>query len=60
MGVQFANKFGYKVAAIGRGTETATLAKTLGPSVYIDSKTTNPAQELQMLELLALYRSEAE
>ncbi len=38
LGVQFANKFGYKVAAIGRGAENAVLAKKLGASVYIDSK----------------------
>src|SRR5207248_3193342 len=38
LGIQFANKFGYKVAAIGRGSENASLAKKLGASVYIDSK----------------------
>ncbi|MGA7521598.1 MAG: alcohol dehydrogenase [Acidobacteriaceae bacterium] len=49
LGVQFANKFGYKVAAIGRGPENASLAKKLGAHVYIDSKATNAAQELQKL-----------
>lgn len=49
LGVQFANKFGYRVAAISRGTENATLAKKLGASVYIDSKGTNAAEELQQL-----------
>src|SRR5215475_4066081 len=49
LGIQFANKFGYKVAAIGRGPENAALAKKLGASVYIDSKATNAAQELQKL-----------
>jgi D-arabinose 1-dehydrogenase-like Zn-dependent alcohol dehydrogenase len=49
LGVQWANKFGYKVAAIGRGPENAALAKKLGASVYIDSKATNAAQELQKL-----------
>ena len=49
LGVQFANKFGYKVAAIGRGPENATLAKKLGATVYIDSQATNAAQELQKL-----------
>src|SRR5262249_35847047 len=49
LGIQFVNKFGYKVAAIGRGSETASLAKKLGASVYIDSKTTNAAEELQKL-----------
>src|ERR1700739_3332545 len=40
LGIQFANKFGYKVAAIGRGAENAALAKKLGASVYMDSKGT--------------------
>ena len=29
LGIQFANKFGYKVAAIGRGSENAALARKL-------------------------------
>jgi D-arabinose 1-dehydrogenase-like Zn-dependent alcohol dehydrogenase len=49
LGIQFANKFGYKVAAIGRGSENAGLAKKLGASVYIDNKVTNAADELQKL-----------
>ena len=49
LGIQFANKFGYKVAAIGRGSESAALAKKLGASVYIDNKVTNPAEALQKL-----------
>ncbi len=49
LGVQFANKFGYKTAAIGRGSENAALAKKLGATVYIDSQATNAAQELQKL-----------
>jgi len=49
LGIQFANKFGYNVAAIGRGSENATLAKKLGASVYIDSKATNAAEALQKL-----------
>src|SRR6267143_841789 len=49
LGIQFANKFGYKVAAIGRGPENAALTKKLGASVYIDSKATDAAQELQKL-----------
>ncbi len=46
LGIQFANKFGYKVAAIGRGPENAALAKKLGASVYIDSGATNAAEAL--------------
>jgi D-arabinose 1-dehydrogenase-like Zn-dependent alcohol dehydrogenase len=49
LGIQFANKFGYKVAAIGRGSESAALAKKLGASVYVDNKVTNPAEALQEL-----------
>jgi len=49
LGIQFANKFGYKVIAIGRGAENAVLAKKLGASAYIDSKSTNAAEELQKL-----------
>src|SRR5271157_1570965 len=49
LGVQFAHKFGYKVAAIGRGSENAALAKKLGASLYIDSQSVNPAEELQKL-----------
>src|SRR5271165_2072461 len=49
LGIQFANKFGYKVAAIGRGSENAALAKKLGATLYIDSKSTNAAEALQKL-----------
>jgi D-arabinose 1-dehydrogenase-like Zn-dependent alcohol dehydrogenase len=49
LGIQFANKFGYKVAAIGRGPENAALAKKLGATLYIDSKATKAADELQKL-----------
>ena len=49
LGIQFASKFGYKVAAIGRGRENEALAKKLGASVYIDSKAANAASELQKL-----------
>jgi D-arabinose 1-dehydrogenase-like Zn-dependent alcohol dehydrogenase len=49
LGVQFANKFGYRVAAVGRGPENAALAKKLGAHAYIDSKATNAAEELQKL-----------
>ena len=49
LGIQFANKFGYKVAAIARGPEDEALARKLGASVYINSKSTNAVQELQKL-----------
>jgi D-arabinose 1-dehydrogenase-like Zn-dependent alcohol dehydrogenase len=49
LGIQFAAKFGYNVAAIGRGAENAMLAKKLGSHVYIDSASTNAAEALQKL-----------
>jgi D-arabinose 1-dehydrogenase-like Zn-dependent alcohol dehydrogenase len=49
LGVQYASRFGYRVAAIGRGSENATLAKKLGASIYIDSAATKAAEELQKL-----------
>lgn len=49
LGIQFAQKSGYRVAAIGRGPENAALAQKLGASVYIDSTGTNAAAELQKL-----------
>jgi D-arabinose 1-dehydrogenase-like Zn-dependent alcohol dehydrogenase len=49
LGIQFAQKFGYKVAAIGRGPENASLAKKLGASVFIDSQSTKAAEALQKL-----------
>src|SRR5438105_52422 len=43
LGVQFAKKFGYRVVAIGRGSDNAALAKKLGADTYIDSASTDPA-----------------
>src|SRR5262245_1032781 len=49
LGIQFAAKLGYRVAAVGRGTGNAALAKKLGAEVYIDSAATDAAAELQKL-----------
>jgi propanol-preferring alcohol dehydrogenase len=49
LGVQYANKLGYRVAAIARGTDKATLAQDLGADYYIDSAADDPAAELQKL-----------
>ncbi|HVA00701.1 MAG TPA: alcohol dehydrogenase [Terriglobia bacterium] len=49
LAIQFANKFGYKVAAVSRGPENAALAKKLGAHHYIDSVGSNAAEELQKL-----------
>ena len=49
LGVQFAAKFGYRVAAISRGKDSEPLARKLGADIYIDSSATNAAAELQKL-----------
>src|SRR3984957_10151241 len=49
LGIQFAKKFGYRVAAIGRGADNASLAKKLGAGVYIDSAAVDVAAELKKL-----------
>jgi D-arabinose 1-dehydrogenase-like Zn-dependent alcohol dehydrogenase len=49
LGIQFAQKLGYRVAAVGRGPGNAELAKKLGAHLYIDSAATNAAAELQKL-----------
>jgi alcohol dehydrogenase, propanol-preferring len=49
LGIQYANKLGYRVAAIARGTDKGALAEKLGAHHYIDSTAVNPAAALQEL-----------
>jgi D-arabinose 1-dehydrogenase-like Zn-dependent alcohol dehydrogenase len=49
LGIQFASKSGYRVAAIGHEAEHEPLARKLGASFYIDSAAGDPAKELQDL-----------
>src|SRR5580658_5793226 len=49
LGVQYARRMGFEVAAVGRGGETAELARKLGAHHYIDSAATDPAAALQAL-----------
>jgi D-arabinose 1-dehydrogenase-like Zn-dependent alcohol dehydrogenase len=49
LGVQYAARFGYRTAAVGRGPENEALAKKLGAHFYIDSKNKNAAEELKKL-----------
>ena len=49
LGIQFANKFGCKVAAVSRGADNAALARKLGAHHYIDTQASNPAEELKKL-----------
>lgn len=49
LAVQYANKFGYRTVAIGRGTDAKELALKLGAHAYIDSQATNPVEELNKM-----------
>jgi propanol-preferring alcohol dehydrogenase len=49
LGLQYANKLGFRVAAIARGTDKAELAATLGADHYIDSSAEDPGAALQKL-----------
>src|SRR5882672_9278352 len=49
LGVQFAARMGFRVAAIARGSEKEPLARELGAHHYIDSKAGDPAAALQAL-----------
>jgi D-arabinose 1-dehydrogenase-like Zn-dependent alcohol dehydrogenase len=49
LGVQFANKMGFKTVAIARGADKGPLAKKLGAQIYIDSTSQNAAEELTQL-----------
>jgi propanol-preferring alcohol dehydrogenase len=49
LGVQYARRMGFEVAAIGRGADGTELAKKLGAHHYIDSTTTDAAEALQAL-----------
>src|SRR5580658_3209749 len=49
LGIQFAKKSGYLVAAVGRGGQNAAIAKKLGADLYIDSAATDATAELQKL-----------
>ena len=49
LGLQFARQFGYRVAAVGRGPDNASVAQALGAHAYIDSQSTNVADALQRL-----------
>ena len=49
LGVQYARRMGFEVAAIARGADKVELAQELGAHHYIDNATTNPAEALQAL-----------
>ena len=49
LGIQFARRMGFQVAAIARGPEKESLAKKLGAHHYIDSNAQDPVAALQTL-----------
>src|SRR5437899_11725212 len=49
LGIQFARRMGFRVAAIARGSEKESLAKKLGAHHYIDAKVQDPVAALQAL-----------
>jgi alcohol dehydrogenase, propanol-preferring len=49
LGIQYARHMGFEVVAIGRGAESAELAKKLGAHHYIDNGAEDPAAALQAL-----------
>lgn len=49
LGIQYAKRMGYRVAAIARGTEKAPLARDLGADHYIDSSVEDTAEVLTAL-----------
>jgi D-arabinose 1-dehydrogenase-like Zn-dependent alcohol dehydrogenase len=49
LAIQFAKKFGFRVAAVSHGAEHMELAKRLGADLYIDSAASDAAAELQKL-----------
>lgn len=49
LGVQYANKMGFKTIAVARGKDKEALAKQLGAHVYIDSQSSDVAAEINKL-----------
>jgi alcohol dehydrogenase/propanol-preferring alcohol dehydrogenase len=46
LGVQFANRFGFRTVAVSRGKDKERLARELGADEYIDAEASDPVQEL--------------
>ena len=46
LGIQFANRFGFRTVAVSRGKDKERLARELGADEYLDTEASDPAQEL--------------
>ncbi len=49
LGVQFANRLGFRTVAVSRGADKEELARKLGADEYVDTEAADPAQALQRL-----------
>ena len=49
LGIQFGARLGFRVAAVSRGADKETLARSLGAHLYIDSERQDPAAALRDL-----------
>jgi D-arabinose 1-dehydrogenase-like Zn-dependent alcohol dehydrogenase len=49
LGIQYAQRMGFRTAAIGRNKDKEPLARKLGAHHYIDTAASDPAKELQAL-----------
>jgi D-arabinose 1-dehydrogenase-like Zn-dependent alcohol dehydrogenase len=49
LGIQFAARLGFRVAAVSRGADKAELARSLGAHEYVDSERGDPAAALRAL-----------
>src|SRR5581483_5792874 len=49
LAIQFGSKFGFRIAAVARGTKNEVLARQLGAGIFIDSSAVDAAQALQQL-----------
>lgn len=49
LAIQYAQKMGFKVVAIGRGEDIKSLTKELGAHIYIDTNIENAVEQLKVL-----------
>lgn len=49
LAIQYARKMGFKVVAVGRGSDIAETASALGAHIYIDSRSEDAAARLQAM-----------
>ncbi|KAL0935738.1 alcohol dehydrogenase GroES-like domain-containing protein [Colletotrichum truncatum] len=59
LGIQYANRMGYKVVALSSGSEKKDFAKQLGAHEYIDTKAEDPVKKLKELGGAALILATA-